>query len=263
VSWKTGVWHHVAVTWKNAEGEGDLAFYLDGDRFDTYLGRGHGFFTDDIKADWLDIASFGTKGCQLDAVIDDVAVFGTALDQEDLRALYGREASLKAVLAGKTPARLSPNVNLASKKPVTGQHPARMWWPWAEFTDGEVKGFPYTDCEEKFWGTGPIWLQVDLVTTQKVNMIRLWHSTSRVYRDVKIATSATGAFQGEEFVVWDAARNGTYEETADGKLFVFPPQEARYIRCWNSGYDKPKTEKNYGQPEWREISVFYDELKGR
>ncbi len=262
-SWKAGAWHHVAVTWKNAEGEGDLAFYLDGDRYDTCLGKGRGFFTDDIKADWLDIGSFGTKGCQLDAVIDDVAVFGTALDPEDLRALYGRETSLKEILAGKPPKRFSPNVNLAFKKPVTGQHPARMWWPWAEFTDGEVKGFPYTDCEEKFWGTGPIWLQVDLIATQKVNMIRLWHNTKGVYQDVKIATSATGVFQGEEFVVWDAARNGTYEETSDGRLFVFPTQEARYIRCWNSGYEKPKTEKSYGQPEWREISVFYDELKGR
>ena len=262
-AWKAGTWHHVAVTWKNTEGEGDLAFYLDGDRYDIYLGRGRGLFNDEIKADSLGIASLGVDDGQLDAVIDEVVVFRRALDQEDLRALYGRGASLKEILAGKTPARFSSGANLASKKPVTGQHPARMWWPWAEFTNGEVKEFPYTDCEEKFWGTGPIWLQVDLVATQKVNMIRLWHATQGVYRDVKIATSATGAFQGEEFVVWDAAKNGTYEETSDGHLFVFPTQQARYIRCWNSGFEKPKTDKSYGQPEWREISVFCDELKGR
>jgi hypothetical protein len=261
VSWKAGAWHHVAITWKNAEGEGDLALYLDGDQYTTYLGKGRGFFTDEIKADWLDIASFGVKECQLEAVIDDVAVFGTALDSEDLRALYGRGVSLKEILAGKPPKRFSPNVNLAFKKPVTCQHPARMWFPWANFTDGEVS--TYTDCEVKFYGTGPIWLQVDLGVAQKVNMIRLWHRTTEVFNDVKVAASATGAFQGEEFVVWDVARNGTYEETSDGRLFIFPTQEARYIRCWNSGFSKDKTSKSYGQPEWREISVFYDELKGR
>jgi hypothetical protein len=258
-SWKAGAWHHVAVTWKNAAGEGDLGLYLDGDQYSTYLGRGRGFFGDEIKAESLNVASFGVKECQLAAVIDDAAVFGTALGQEELRALYGRATSLKDIRAGRTPDLYAPIVNLAFKKNVTGQHPARMWWPWSEFTNGEVKGFPYTDCEEKFWGTGPIWVQVDLGDLQKINMIRLWHDTKGVFQDVKIAASPTGEFKGEEFVVWDSAKDGTYEESPDGKLFVVPTREARYIRCWNSGRETVKS----GQPEWREISVFYDETKSR
>jgi hypothetical protein len=261
VSWKAGTWHHVAVTWKNAEGEGDLCLYFDGDQYSTYLGKGRGFFTDDIKAEWLNIASFGAEEFQLEAVLDDVAVFNTALSQDDVRALVGRDASLKEILAGKTLEHFPPVVNLAFKKKVTAQHPSLPYCEWSEFTDGEVKGWPNVSATEQFWGKGPSWIQVDLGKVQKFNMIRLWQDTRGVFYDVKIATSATGEFQGEEFVVWDAAKNGTYEETPEGKPFVFPAQEARYIRCWNNGGIKDKTVKGYGQPFWREISVFYDELK--
>jgi hypothetical protein len=262
-SWKAGTWHHIGVTWKNAEGEGDLFLYFDGDQYSTYLGRGRGFFTEDIEADWLNIASFGVEGFQLDAVIDDVAVFGAALNQDDVRALVGCGASLKEILAGKTVERFAPVVNLAFKKKVVAQHPSLAYCDWSEFTDGEVKGWPNVSAQEAFWGSGPSWIQVDLGKTNKVNMIRLWQDTKNMFYDVKVAVSVTNAFQGEEFVVWDGAKNGTYEETPEGRAFVFPAQEARYVRCWNSGCVSDKTSKNYGQPFWREISVFHDELKAR
>jgi hypothetical protein len=263
VSWKAGEWHHIAITWKNAEGEGDLSIYFDGDAYTTYLGRGRGFLTEDMMTDWLNIASFGVEECQLEAVVDDLAVFNVALNQDDVRALVGNGSSLKDILAGKAIKRFPPVVNLASRQKVIAQHPPTPYCAWSEFTDGEVRGWPNVSAPEQFCGKGPSWIQVDLGKTNKINMIRLWQDTKSVFYDVKVAVSLTNTFQGEEFVVWDTARNGTYEETPEGKLFVFPVQEARYIRCWNSGSINDKTVKGYGTPFWREISVFYDELKGR
>jgi len=262
-SWKAGEWHHVAVTWKNAEGEGDLGVYFDGDLYSTFLGRGRGFFTKEIRADWLNVASFGMEDCQLDAVIDEVAVLGLALTQDDLRALYGRGASLKELLAGKKVERFQPVVNLALRQKATAQHPSQAYCDAGEFTDGEVKGWPYVTSREEFWGKGPSWAQVDLGKVQKFNVIRLWNYSRGTFNDVKIATSVTNKFEGEEVVVWDAAKNGTYEETPEGRPFVFPTQEARYVRCWNSGGISDKTAKEYGKPFWSEIAVFYDETKGR
>ncbi len=260
-SWKAGKWHHVAVTWRNADGEGDISLFFDGDQYATFLGRGRGFFTAEIPADWLNVASFGVEEFQLDAVVDDLAVFRTALARDDLRALYGRGASLKELLAGRKVERFAPVVNLAFRQKATAQHPSLPYCEWSEFTDGEVKGWPYVSAKEQFWGKGPSWAQVDLGKPQKINVIRLWHYTRGTYYDVKIAVSPTGKFEGEEFVVWDEAANGTYEETPEGRQFVFPTQEAQYVRCWNSGQFKDKTEKEYGKPVWSEIAVSYDEAK--
>jgi hypothetical protein len=262
-SWKAGEWHHVAITWKNAEGEGDLCVYFDGDPYSTFLGRGRGFFTREMPADQLNIASFGVEDCQFDAVIDDVAVLGLALTQDDVRAYYGRGVSLKELLAGKKVERFQPVVNLALRQKATAQHPSQAYCDPGEFTDGEVKGWPYVTSQEEFWGKGPSWAQVDLGKVQKINVIRLWNYSRGTFNDVKIATSFTNKFEGEEFVVWDAAKNGTYEETPEGRVFVFPPQEARYVRCWNSGAIQDRTNKEYGKPFWSEIAVFYDETKER
>lgn len=83
---------------------------------------------------------------------------------------------------------------------------------------------------------GQAWVQVDLGEVRKLGTIRVWHyfRDGRAYKGNRLAVSATGKFAGEETVIFDSDKDGTYRETAEGRLFAFKPVEARYVRNWLS-----------------------------
>ena len=81
---------------------------------------------------------------------------------------------------------------------------------------------------------GRAWAQVDLGQVHEIAVIRLWHyyRGGRRYTGNRLAVSPSGAFQGEETVIFDSGLAGEYAETSQGRLFFFEPVHARYIRNW-------------------------------
>ncbi len=132
--------------------------------------------------------------------------------------------SPQAVLGEK----LESMTNLARGKPVT-----------ASFSDPSV-GKPELVTDGKFdhhLGHGevvPEWVQIDLGEEHQLAVLRVWHywRDGRAYRGNRLSVSATGRFEGEQTVIFDSQTDGMYPETEQGRLFVFEPVRARYVRNW-------------------------------
>jgi len=99
---------------------------------------------------------------------------------------------------------------------------------------------------------GQAWVQVDLGEVRKLGTIRVWHyfRDGRAYKGNRLAVSATGKFAGEETVVFDSDKDGTYRETKGGRLFTFKPVEARYVRNWLSDNTSNRS------TQWVEIEAY-------
>jgi len=131
----------------------------------------------------------------------------------------------------KAPGKLGTLANYAHGKSVTTSFPDGI-------TAGNVAMVTDGGLERHLGhGTkGTAWVQVDLGEVRKLGNIRVWHffRDGRLYLGNRLAVSATGKFAGEETVVFDSAKDGSYRETRDGRLFTFKPVDARYIRNWLS-----------------------------
>eukprot|EP01051_Picozoa_sp_SAG22_P004129 SAG22_NODE_214_length_15003_cov_18.466519_5_plen_82_part_00 len=64
----------------------------------------------------------------------------------------------------------------------------------------------------------------------------VWHyyGDTRAYCGQKIALSTTGAFVGEEVVVYDTGADYGPTESINGNIIVFVATTARYVRHWCS-----------------------------
>ena len=109
-----------------------------------------------------------------------------------------------------------------------------------------------TDSHFGYGRPGEAWVQVDLKATVELTQLKVWHyfRDRRAYDGNRIAVSETGAFAGEELVVYDSDLDGTYRETADGKAFCFEPVRARHIRNWLDGNSANATS------QWIESQAF-------
>lgn len=264
--WAPGEWRHAAVTWRRIGGESTMRLYFDGTEYRHIIGRGRGTFPEDQRTDWLSIGSYGVRELFLAAMVDEFGVFNEALEAEDIRAIYGRRVSLGEIARGAKVERLEPLVNLARGKATRGQVPAtNRWFPYRSIVSGTPSGGRYAKAlaSAVTEAGAPTWVEVDLGEAAKVNMIRLWNNMGGRYEGVKVAVSTTGEFAGEEFIVHDNARDGAYDESDSGRLFVFPARQVRYVRCWNWGRMKEKTDPSYGRRRvmWRQVMVFYDALR--
>lgn len=120
------------------------------------------------------------------------------------------------------------------------------------------------------------WCEVDLEELMWIDTIRMWHyyGDGRTYHDVKLAVSRTGAFDGEEIVIFDGVEDngkaeswiadvvdddnvdfeefggGEYTETPGGRLDHFIPVQVRYIRDWVFG------STSNGSVHWVEIEAY-------
>ena len=127
----------------------------------------------------------------------------------------------------EVPAKLGNLTNYAQGKTVTTSFPGKETAGSAALvTDGRL---------DRHLGHGvaaAVWVQVDLGQVRTLGALRVWHyyRDGRAYKGNRLAVSATGKFAGEETVVFNSAKQGTYAETKSGRLFTFTPVEARYIR---------------------------------
>ena len=102
------------------------------------------------------------------------------------------------------------------------------------------------------------YVTIDLGAVQSLTGVTIWHyyGNSRAYCSQKLAISDSGAFAGEEVVVYDTGTcsgwcsfpivcdGGTSgdctpdnygpTETADGNIFTWAPQAGQYVRHWSS-----------------------------
>jgi len=175
--------------------------------------------------------------------------------------------------------------NLALNKPVnapkdgTDQFKANPGWgPKEKATNGN------RDTGD-WMGWNPVgkdreeigWCEIDLEAVLWIDTIRIWHyyGDQRTYHHVKLATSTTGKFDGEETVLFDGDdkakskatswigdvvedksvkfkkfAGGDYQETPGGRLDHFKPVKAQYIRDWNFG------STSNAAVHWVEIEVY-------
>ncbi|MBT3201193.1 MAG: hypothetical protein HN350_14930, partial [Phycisphaerales bacterium] len=145
------------------------------------------------------------------------------------------------------PGKLGDLPNLARGKFITTNFPDGITAGRVEMvTDGKLGGY----LGRGFGGSG--WVQVDLGEVVELGNIRAWHyyRDGRTYKHNRLSVSATGKFAGEETVVFDAAKDGAYSESKDGKLFTFTPVNARYIR---NSLGKNTANKS---TQWMEIEAY-------
>lgn len=137
-----------------------------------------------------------------------------------------------------------------TKCEVTGSSPAAADHPYRHFVDNDL--VTYAEGSE-----GKQWIQVDLGEVKRIDRIMLWQGLDgRRCHDNKLAVSPTGAFAGEETVIFDSAKAGEYANGPDGKTFSFAPCEARYIRNYINGFSKPGTVTIHSQTnQWAAIRV--------
>ena len=83
--------------------------------------------------------------------------------------------------------------------------------------------------------TNSVYVTVDLLQDYPITGVTVWHyyADGRQYCNQKIALSTTGAFAGEEDVVYETGPEYGPPETAEGISQTFPPTEARYVRHWS------------------------------
>jgi len=159
--------------------------------------------------------------------------------------------------------------NLALNKPVNvpeegvDQMVANgAWGPKEKATDADRNSVNWMGWDAVGLDREEIgWCEVDLEEIMWIDTMRIWHyyDDDRTYHDVKLAVSRTGAFDGEEVVIFDGEDDpgrteswiadvmndddadfeefggGEYQETPGGRLDHFIPVEARYIRDWVYG----------------------------
>lgn len=160
--------------------------------------------------------------------------------------------------------------NLALNKPVNVPEEGAdqmvanaTWGPKEKATDAnrdtnDWMGWDVGDQNREEIG----WCEIDLGEIMWIDTMRIWHyyDDGRTYHDVKLAFSKTGAFAGEEVVIFDGEDDnagkaeswiadvmndddvnfeefggGEYQETPGGRLDHFIPVQVRYIRDWVFG----------------------------
>ena len=79
-----------------------------------------------------------------------------------------------------------------------------------------------------------LYVTVDLLQNYPITGVTVWHfhGDPRQYCNQKIALSTTGAFAGEEDIVYETGPEYGPPESAEGIRRIFPPTEARYVRHW-------------------------------
>ena len=79
-----------------------------------------------------------------------------------------------------------------------------------------------------------VYATVDLLQDYPITGVTVWHyyADGRQYCNQKIALSTTGAFAGEEDVVYETGPEYGPPESTEGIPRTFPPTEARYVRHW-------------------------------
>ena len=79
-----------------------------------------------------------------------------------------------------------------------------------------------------------LYVTVDLLQNSPITGVTVWHfhGDPRQYCNQKIALSTTGAFAGEEDVVYETGPEYGPPESIEGIPRTFPPTEARYVRHW-------------------------------
>jgi hypothetical protein len=108
---------------------------------------------------------------------------------------------------------------------------------------------PYGDSDDC---TTRLYLTIDLGAQYPVAGVTLWHyyGDTRRYCGQKVALSSTGAFSGEETVVYDTGVDYGPIETVDGNALTFDPVNARFVRHWSG-----KSDANSGI-HFMEIDVY-------
>ena len=137
--------------------------------------------------------------------------------------------------------------NVALNKPVTVGFPNGITAGKPELlTDGQL------DVHLGHGVEGLAWVQVDLGKVQSLAAVRQWNyfRDGRTFHGNRLVVSPTGEFQGEETVVFDSEKSGEYPERPEGRLWVFEPVEARYVRSYLNG-----NTANAGS-QWVELEVF-------
>jgi len=101
-------------------------------------------------------------------------------------------------------------------------------------------------------GKGRGWVQVDLGEVRPVGAVGVWHyfRDGRAYHGNRVLLSSTGKFSGEETVVFDSAKDGEYRETPAGRIFLFKPVPARYVR---NELDRNTANAS---AQWAELAVY-------
>jgi len=125
--------------------------------------------------------------------------------------------------------KLDTMTNLALHQPVTTNSQETITYGKPDvLTDGKL------DDHFGHGVAGHAWVQVDLGKLEPIAFVRLWNyfRDGRTYHGNRVAVSPTGAFAGEETVVFDSRQEGEYAETPDGRVFAFEPTRARYVRSW-------------------------------
>ena len=115
---------------------------------------------------------------------------------------------------------------------------------WTTSPQGSV-----ADC------TQSLYITLDLGGYHMVSGVAVWHfyGNERSYCGQKIALSTTGAFAGEEVVVYDTGVEYGPTETADGNTIMFDATTAQFVRHWCS-----RSTSNAGV-HFLEIDVYGDE----
>eukprot|EP01051_Picozoa_sp_SAG22_P000598 SAG22_NODE_17_length_32684_cov_34.234095_11_plen_281_part_00 len=92
---------------------------------------------------------------------------------------------------------------------------------------------PFGDCASC---DEQLFLTVDLGTNYPVTGVTIWHyyGDTRAYCSQKVAVSQSGAFQGEEVVVYNTGTSYGEQETETGNTIVFERTVARFVRHWSS-----------------------------
>ncbi|MEK6984681.1 MAG: family 16 glycoside hydrolase [Nanoarchaeota archaeon] len=148
------------------------------------------------------------------------------------------------------------SMNSASGKPVTGSQATPTFGPYSKITDQNVANYAYNYNPS---GIGLQWIQADLGKPINITSIKLWHYYSwpnNAYINNSVAVSETGAFAGEETVLFNSEVDGRYVETAQGKEIKIPDGvTARYVRNWINGSNYTTFGKQYNI--WNELQVFY------
>jgi hypothetical protein len=82
-----------------------------------------------------------------------------------------------------------------------------------------------------------LYMTIDLGGPYLVSGVTIWHyyGNDRAYCSQRAAVSMTGAFEGEEYEIFNTGADYGPSEDPLGNIFTFPPTVAQFVRHWSAG----------------------------
>ena len=197
------------------------------------------------------------SGSRFYGEIDEAMIFSIGVDADQASAIYNL---FTKGISCDTELNLSDDAGVVATCTGCDRHSNDDVGGAAVTIDGDHSPGTWTSAPHSTQPTcaTQAYVTIDLGEPRSLTGVTIWHyyGNSRAYCSQKLAISDSGAFAGEEVVVYDTGTcsgwcsfpivcdGGTSgdctpdnygpTETADGNIFTWAPQSGQYVRHWSS-----------------------------